>query len=115
LDRQDLRIEPAPPVGGAAPVRAVQADAAARGATNADSGRQSQAAAVTGGGLRAAYAQFVVDADTHEVVVRIRDASTDEILNEMPSREVQEVEKYLRTYAETLARHRAALRRDSAD
>jgi uncharacterized FlaG/YvyC family protein len=45
------------------------------------------------------------------VVVRIRDASTDEVIQEMPSREVQEMTKYLQNYAETLARHRVVLNR----
>ena len=114
-DTQDLRVEPTPVVGGSAAVQPVRAEAqpAARGEARPDASRAS-AAASTGGNLRAAYAQFVVDPDTHDVVVRIRDSSTNEVLSELPSREVQEMQKYLQTYAETLARHRAALQRSTA-
>ena len=115
LDRQDLRIQAAPPVKGAGPVQPVQAEAPAPGRTSSHSDRASEPAASTSGAMRAAYAQFVVDPDTHDVIVRIRDASTNEVLNEMPSRAVQEVTKYLQNYADTLARHRAALQRGSAD
>ena|SRR5258708_5003594 len=66
------------------------------------------AAAVTGGSLPAAYAQFVVDQDTHDVIIRIRDAATNEVINEYPSQQVEDMAKYMKTYAETLARHRAA-------
>jgi uncharacterized FlaG/YvyC family protein len=66
--------------------------------------------AATGGNLRPAYAQFATIPDTHDVVIRIRDATTDEVISETPSREVQAVTKYLADYAAAMARHQAALK-----
>jgi uncharacterized FlaG/YvyC family protein len=54
----------------------------------------------------------VVDSSTNDVIVRIRDAATDEVISELPSREVQAMTRHLREYAEALARHRAALSTD---
>jgi FlaG protein len=65
-------------------------------------------AAATAGQLRSAYAEFVVDSETHEVVVRIRDNATHEVLHEMPSPEVQALMRSLSDYAQLLARRRAA-------
>jgi len=73
------------------------------------------AVATTGGTLRAAYAQYDVNPDTHDVVLRIRDATTDQVLTETPSREVQAMSKYLNDYAATLSRHRAALKNPAAN
>ncbi|MDQ3810273.1 MAG: flagellar protein FlaG [Chloroflexota bacterium] len=67
-------------------------------------------AAVTDGLLRAAYAQYLVDPDTHDVVVRIREAGSDRVLNELPSAEVQAISRRLREYRELLER-RATLER----
>ena len=64
-------------------------------------------AAVTGGALRAAYAQFVINPDTHDVVVRIRDAKTDALINEIPAPEVEELANFLRDYTDALARRAA--------
>ena len=44
------------------------------------------------------------------MVVRVRDSETDQVLTETPSPEVERMAKYLKDYANTLARHRAALR-----
>lgn len=66
------------------------------------------AAAVTGGSLPASYAQFVVNQDTHDVVIRIRDSATDRVIEEYPSAQVEELAKYMKAYADTLARHRGA-------
>ena len=71
------------------------------------SGDDQPVAASTGGQLRNAYAQFVVDAETHNVVVRIRDTATDRVLQELPGPEVQAVMRSLNDYAELLARRRA--------
>jgi uncharacterized FlaG/YvyC family protein len=49
------------------------------------------------------------------VVIRIRDASTDRVINEYPSKQVQELEKYMKNYAETLARHRAATQSEASN
>lgn len=65
-------------------------------------------AATTSGQMRAAYAQFVIHPDTHDVIVRIRDAMTDEVLNEIPAPQVEEMSKFLRDYADALARRRVA-------
>jgi uncharacterized FlaG/YvyC family protein len=66
-------------------------------------------AATTGGNLRAAYAQLIINPDTQDVVVRIKDSATDAVLSEYPNKDVQAMSQYLRQYAETLARRRAAL------
>jgi hypothetical protein len=65
-------------------------------------------AATTGGNLTAAYAQFAVSQDTHDIVIRIRDAATDRVISETPSPEIQKLTKYLNDYA-AAGRHRAAL------
>jgi uncharacterized FlaG/YvyC family protein len=107
----DLRVEPTAAAHAAQAVQAARlerpaADAAAQKQRRAQDARD--AVASVGGQLRSAYAQYVVNPDTHDVVVRIRDAATDEVLSELPSPEVQAVTRALREYAETLARLRIA-------
>ena len=110
-DSRDLSIQPIQPVGGAFAVQSVRSEGSVgtSGSRTPEPGEQTVAAA-TGGSLRAAYAQFVIDPDTHDVVVRVRDSETDQVLTETPSPEVERMAKYLKDYANTLARHRAALR-----
>lgn len=105
----DSHTPPVRPVTGAGSVQSVRAEHAPGHAAAEPKREPSSPAAATGGTLRAAYAQFVVDSDTREVIVRIHDAATDEVISELPSKEVQAMTKHLRDYAETLARHRAAL------
>ena len=107
-DSQD-HIQPVSPVSGAALVQPVRPErpAGTPAAQRPELGHDS-AAASTGGNLRAAYAQFVVNPDTNDVVIRIVDSETDAVLNEYPSKEVQAMSTYLQGYANTLARHRAA-------
>lgn len=62
----------------------------------------------TGGGLRAAYAQFVVNPDTNDVVIRIKDSATNEVLRELPSPEVEAMRAHLNTYVQKLSQHRAS-------
>ena len=110
-DSRDLQIQPTPAVvrtSGVLPVRPEGA-ASTHGQARAEASAHG-AAVSTAGNLRAAYAQFVVNPDTHDVVIRVRDSATDEVLNEFPSEQVQAMSKYLKEYAEALARHRAALR-----
>ena len=109
---RDLRIEPTPGVASPAPVQAgvyetpvVFAPMERKPAPDSHT-----VAATTGGSLRAAYAQYDVNPETHDVVLRIRDATTDQVISETPSREVQAMSKYLNDYAATLSRHRAALK-----
>jgi hypothetical protein len=107
----DIRIEPPTPVSGAAAVHAVRPPDRS---SSAPGNRRSAPAlstvvATTGGGLRAAYAQFVVDPDTHDVVVRVRDTATDALIEETPSKEIQQMHKVLRDYAQTMARRKTAL------
>jgi FlaG protein len=109
------QIEPTPPVRGAEPVRPVRP--AERPAGTPDQGSvpdRHSVAATTGGNLRGAYAQYVVNPDTQDVVVRIRDAATDQVLSELPSKEVQAMTAYLKNYVETLARHKTALQGGSS-
>jgi hypothetical protein len=107
----DIRIEPPTPVRAAAAVQAVRPpDRSGVGPGNQrPAPALSTVVASTGGGLRAAYAQFVVDPDTHDVVVRVRDTATDALIDETPSKEIQQMHKFLRDYAETMARRKTAL------
>lgn len=101
-------IQPVQPVGPTGAVRPVQGD---RAPVQRREHSPEPPAATTGGSLRPAYAQYGIDPDTREVVIRIRDASTDEVLDELPSKEIQAMSKHLRDYAEAMARHRAALQK----
>jgi hypothetical protein len=40
--------------------------------------------------------------------MRLVDPATDQVISEMPSKEIQAVTAYLRNYLDTLARHKAA-------
>jgi hypothetical protein len=109
-DSTDLNLRRVQPVGDAAPVQPVRNERLAGtngGRTTAPHGHE--VAAVTGGNLSAAYAQFVVNQDTHDVVIRIREAETDRVIAEYPSRQVEEMAASMQKYADTLARRRAAL------
>jgi hypothetical protein len=114
---RDLRIEPTPAVTSPAPVQPVQHEAHVASPAEHKPARDPHPAAVvtTGGTLRAAYAQYDVNPDTHDVVLRIRDATTDQVLSETPTKEVQAMSKYLNDYAATLSRHRAALKNPPAN
>src|SRR5258707_394144 len=116
-DGRELRIESTPAVSGVMPVQAVQDPpaVAAFDEHQAVADKHSAVAATTSGTMRQAYAQFDVNPDTHDVVLRIRDATTDQVITETPSREVQAMSKYLNDYAATLSRHRAALKNPSAN
>jgi hypothetical protein len=108
----DIRIEPPTPVSGAAAVHAVRPPDRSPGAPGNQQpvhALSSTVAASTSGGLHAAYAQFVVDPDTHDVVVRVRDTVTDALIVETPSKEIQQMHKFLKDYAQTMARRRTAL------
>jgi len=114
---KDLRIEPTPAVTSPAPVQPVQHEAQVASPAEHKPARDPHQAAVvtTGGTLRAAYAQYDVNPDTHDVVLRIRDATTDQVLSETPSKEVQAMSKYLNDYAATLSRRRAAFKNPTAN
>jgi len=110
-DSSDLHITRVSPVGDAAPVQPVRGEGLV--GTNGDRTPLPHAhdvAAVTGGNLAAAYAQFVVNDDTHDVVIRIRESATDRVIAEYPSRQVEAIAVHMKQYADTLARRRAALR-----
>jgi len=104
-------------VAGPAPVQAVRRETPAAVTVERKPARDlhTAAAATTGGGLRPAYAQYDVNPDTHDIVLRIRDATTDQVLSETPSKEIQAMSKYLNDYAATLSRHRAALHSPAAN
>ena len=112
----DLRVEPTAPAGSTTRVHDTDHLAGAGagparhdGQNPARRGQEAQeAVASTAGQLRAAYAQYVIDPDTHDVVVRIRDANTDQVIHQIPSAEAEALTKSLRTYAEALARRHAA-------
>src|SRR2546428_12223872 len=109
-DSRDLSIQPTPPVGRPSAVQPVRTEGPVGAPVQELRPSEHTAAATTGGSLHAAYAQFVVNPDTHDVVIRIRDSASDQVLSETPSPEVERMAKYLKDYANTLARHRAALR-----
>jgi hypothetical protein len=114
---KDLRIEPTPAVTRPAPVKAIgrQTPAAVTAERKPARDPHTAAAATTGGNLRAAYAEYDLNPDTHDFVLRIRDATTDQVLSETPSKEVQAMSKYLNDYAATLSRHRAAFKSPTAN
>jgi hypothetical protein len=108
-DYQETRVEPTVPVRAMAPVRPIDRERPVIVPPDAKLARHEAAkAAVTDGTLRAAYAQFLVNPDTHATVIRIRDANTGEVLSETPSPEIQQMNDALKQYADTLVRFRAA-------
>jgi hypothetical protein len=110
MSDKNLTVEPTPPIRGAAPVQPVRPERPAGPQADQRPGPHGNSpAASTGGNLRAAYTQFVVDPSTQDVVVKILDAATDQVLSELPSKEIQAMQAYLKNYADTLARHKAAL------
>ena len=104
----ELRVEPTAATSPSHPVAGVGPEQPAPTPQPAPAKPALPPAAATSGQMRAAYAQFVIHPDTHDVIVRIRDAKTDEVLNEIPSPQVEEMSKFLRDYADTLARRRVA-------
>ena len=62
----------------------------------------------SGGSLRAASVQFVVEPDSDRVRMRIVDPTTQEVIREIPSEETARVARALREYAEQLARAASA-------
>jgi hypothetical protein len=110
-DTKNLRVEPTPAVRGPAPVKAATHELAA--ATPVPGDRRptpghATPAAATGGNLRPAYAQISVNPDSHDFVISVRDAATDQVISETPSPEVEAMSKSLQDYAAALARHQAA-------
>ena len=112
-DSRDLPVEPIAPVGGVrqveaaptvTPVGGQQPPAKPVRQQQKSDSAQYQAAVSTG----SAYTQFVVNDKTNEVVVKIRDAATNEIIVELPAPAVQAMDKDLRDYADLLARRHAA-------
>ena len=112
MSTADRRVDPTTAAGSTDPVRDFGPRRAPAGPAGASAYRTQaegqDRVAATGGRLRAAYAQYVVDPETHEVSVRIRDAATDEVIRHIPSAEVEVVNTALREYAEALALRRAA-------
>jgi FlaG protein len=69
---------------------------------------QHDVAAITEGALPHAYAQLVVNPDTRDVVIRIRDADTHEIISEYPSEAIEHMAKDLMQYLNAVQRRRRA-------
>ena len=69
--------------------------------------------AAVGGHLRGAYAQYIIDPDTNDVVVRVRDVATDALLSETPTPEIQALNRRYREYAATMARRSIATRSET--
>ena len=118
MSTAERRVEPTTAAVGTEPVRDYvpgKASVPVSGGLSAVHAESDGAVAATAGHLRPAYTQYVVDPDTHEVSVRIRDAATDEVIRQIPSAEVAAVNKAMREYAQALAlRHAAAQAKASA-
>jgi hypothetical protein len=118
MSTTDWRVDATTPAVGTEPVRdylpgmtAVPANAS-RSSVHPET---DEPVAATAGHLRPAYAQFVVDPETHDVSLRIRDAATDEVIRQFPSAELEAMNKAMREYARALAlRHAAAQARARA-
>jgi hypothetical protein len=109
-DSRNPAVSPAPPVGNAAPVQPVRGQQpVGLAAERSIAPRGHEVAAVTGGSLSPAYAQFMVDQDTHDVVIRIHDAATNQVIAQYPSAQIEAMAADMQKYADTIARHRAAL------
>ncbi len=112
-DSNALPVGPVQPVGDvpvAQPVGPEKRPVAAIEPRPAPQPRRPDVAAATTGNLAAAYAQFIINPDTHDVVIRVKDAVTGEVISEYPSRQIEELAKYMKQYADTLARLRGAQR-----
>jgi hypothetical protein len=116
-DSHDSIVEPTQPVRAAAPVRpinpelpAVPLDAPIR---TAPVPVHAALAAVTAGNLRAAYAEYVVNPNTHDTVIRVRDAVTGKVISETPSPEMEQMVSALKKYSNSLNLYRAAPRNGS--
>ena len=113
-DRPDRRVEPTAPAHATAPLQTqvgLPGQGLPRDASREPAPRpphRDAPAVATDGQLRATYAEYVVDPTMHEVWLRIRDAATDEVIGQIPSAEIAALNRSLREYADTLARHRAA-------
>jgi hypothetical protein len=103
------QISAAFPVSRPAPVQPVRRDLPTNRPADAQAPRPSTVVATTGGNLRPAYAQFVTDPETHDTVVRIRDANTNAVISESPTPEVQAMARAFKAYLDTVARHQAAI------
>lgn len=112
MSTADRRVDPTTPAVGTEPVRDYGRGKAYVPVSDSQSSVPAQSddpVAATTGQLRAAYTQYVVDPETHEVSVRIRDAASDAVIRQVPAAEVVAVNKVLREYAQMLAlRHAAA-------
>jgi hypothetical protein len=117
-DSNDSLVEPTPPVRAAAPVRPVTPEPPATPPVppvrTAPVPVHAALAAVTAGNLRAAYAEYVVNPNTHDTVIRVRDAVTGKVLSETPSPEMEQMVVALKKYSDTLNRYRATPRNGSA-
>jgi hypothetical protein len=117
-DSQDFSITPVGAVGNAAPVQPVAADRPAVHAVTHDAAptpQRHEAAAATSGNLQPAVAQFIINPDTHDVVIRVKDPNSGQVLSEYPSQEVEAMEKYMRQYADTAARLRVSRNTEAAN
>jgi hypothetical protein len=106
---QDLSLTPVAGIGAAAPAHPVAAESPLPQLPTREAQSPKQdAAASTGGNLSPAVAQFVINPDTHDVVIRVTDPGSGQVLMEYPSQQVEAIAKYMKQYADTAARHRAS-------
>jgi hypothetical protein len=115
-DVPELRVDPTAPTRAGQALRGpggrfeqpVPADASTATPGRGRREHEPEPVVATAGQLRPAYAQYVLDPQTHEVSVRVRDAATHEMLSQIPPAEVAALNRSMREYAELLARHHAA-------
>jgi acyl-CoA reductase-like NAD-dependent aldehyde dehydrogenase len=107
---QDLSITPVAAAGEATPVQPVASNRQVQPAASQAPAqpRHDVAAAATGGNLSPATAQFVINPDTHDVVIRVTDPASGQVISEYPSSQIEAMRKYMDAYARTAARQRAS-------
>jgi len=107
-DKPVSPIEAVAPAGAIAPLQPAQGVRVPHPSGTPVEPHHDPAVVSTVAPLGSAYAQFVVDPASQDIVIKIRDATTNRVLTELPSPAVQAVDKSLREYAKLLERRRAA-------
>ena len=114
-DSNDIQIQPVPSAAGPAAVQPVRRNLpAAQPDPNSAAPHGREVAAITGGGLPRAYAQIIVNPDTRDMVIEVRDSVTNQVINQYPSSEIEAMHRYMQRYIETLARVQAARPHDGS-
>jgi hypothetical protein len=105
-DRRTTRVQPAAPTAAVRQVRRLGADDP-RGQSQRRRSNEpppDDRPAETGGRLSPSYAEVVVDAERGQVMIRVRDAASNSLLQEFDASELERVSRQLRSYSAILAR-----------